>query len=78
MNKLVKLGVVLGGYVVACLIAGAAVYMYQPFTQSAAAQASSGMYAFNDFLLFIGMFGMLSLFPTGLALFFLLGNFWKR
>lgn len=78
MNRLGKLGLVIGGYVAACLIAGIAVYMNQIFTQSAAAQASSGMHAFNDFLIFVGMFGICALFPTGLALFFLLRNFWKR
>lgn len=34
-------------------------------------QASSGMYAFGDFLLCVGVFGLMALFPTGLALWFL-------
>ena len=68
---------VFGGYMVACLGAIAAVYVYQLFTQTPAARASSGMYAFGDFLLFIGAFGILALFPTGLALYFLLRSFRK-
>ena len=75
MSSLAKLGLVIGGYVVACLVASGAVYVYQLFTQDAAAQASAGMYAFGDFILFVGIFGVLALFPTGLALYFLLRKF---
>lgn len=71
MSRLTKLGLVLGGYVIACLAPGAIVYVYQLLTQNAA-QASAGMYAFGDLLLFIGVCGILGLFPTGLALYFLL------
>ena len=35
------------------------------------AQASSGMYAFGDSYLFIAVFGLLALLPTGPTLFFL-------
>jgi hypothetical protein len=72
MSKLTKLGVILGGYILACLIASGVLYVYQLFTQDAAAQASSGMYAFGDLLLFLGVFGVLALFPTGLAFYLLL------
>jgi len=72
MNKLAKLSLVIGGYVLACLAAGSVVYVYELLTQNAAAQASSGMYAFGDLILFIGVFGILALFPTGLGLYFLL------
>ena len=75
MSRLAKLGLVIGGYVMACLVASGAVYVYQLFTQDAAAQASAGMYAFGDFILFVGIFGVLALFPTGLALYFLLRKF---
>lgn len=71
MNKLAKLSLVIGGYILACLVASGAVYVNQLFTPSAVAQASSGMYAFGDLLLFVGVFGVLALFPTGLALYFL-------
>ena len=70
MNKLRMLGLVIGGYVAACLLASGVVYVYQLFTDNAVAQASSGMYAFGDLLLFLAVFGVLALFPTGLALYF--------
>jgi hypothetical protein len=72
------LGLVIGGYVVACLAASGAIYVYQLFTQDASAQASAGMYAFGDFILFVGAFGVLALFPTGLAVYFLLRKFLTR
>jgi hypothetical protein len=72
MNRLSKFGVVLGGYILACLIAIAVVYVWELFTQGPVAQASSGMYAFGDMLLFVSVCGFLGLFPTGLAIYFLL------
>ena len=72
MSNLAKFGLVIGGYVTACLIASGIVYMYQYFTQDAASQASAGMSAFGDLILFIGIFGVLALIPTALALYFLL------
>jgi hypothetical protein len=77
MRKLTKLGVVIGGYAMACLVASGAVYVNQLLTQNTAAQASAGMYAFGDLLLFIGVFGVLALLPTGLALYFLVRAFRK-
>jgi hypothetical protein len=71
MSRLTKFGLVLGGYVMACLAAIGVVYVYQFFIQNSSAQASAGMYAFGDLFLFIGVFGILALFPTGLALYFL-------
>ena len=71
MSKLAKLGLVMGGVVLACLTAGAAVYAWQSLSQGPAAQASSGMYAFGDLFLFLGVFGVMMLLPMGLALFFL-------
>jgi hypothetical protein len=78
MSKLAKLGLVIGGYVAACLIASGVVYIWELFTQGPIAQASSGMYAFGDLLLFTGIFGILALIPTGLAVFFLFRKFLKR
>lgn len=78
MSRLAKLGLVIGGYMVACLIAIAVVYVWQLYTQDASAQASAGMYAGGDLLLFIGVFGILALIPTGLAGFFLLRKFLAR
>jgi hypothetical protein len=71
MSNLKKLGLVIGGYVAACLVASGVIYVYQLLTQDAASQASAGMYAFGDLILFVGVFGVLALFPTGLALYFL-------
>ena len=78
MSSPAKLGLVIGGYVVACLVASAVVYVWQLFTQNAAAQASAGMYAGGDVLLFISVFGVLALIPTGLAVLFLVRKFLKR
>jgi hypothetical protein len=77
MSTIKKLGLVIGGYVAACILASGVVYVYQLFTDNAVAQASSGMYAFGDLLLFVGIFGILALFPTGLALYFLFRAFRK-
>jgi hypothetical protein len=71
MNRLVRFGVVIVGYIAACLVASVAEHVRVLHTQGPDAQASSGMYAFGDFLLFITVFGVLALFPTGLALYFL-------
>ena len=71
------MGLVIGGYLLACLIASGAVYAYQSLNQSAA-QASAGMYAFGDLILFVAIFGVLALLPTGLALYFLVRKFLLR
>ena len=78
LSKLSKVGLVLGGYILACLIASGVVYVNGLFTQNAAAQASAGMFAFGDLLLFIGTFGFLALIPTGLAVYFLIRKFTTR
>ena len=78
MNRFVKSGLVIGGYILACLLAWAAVSIHQLFTQNAVAQASAGMSAFGDLILFIGVLGFLTLFPTGLAIYFLFKKFQKR
>jgi hypothetical protein len=71
MNALVKFGAVLAGYVVAVLIASAAVAVRIANTNGPEADASSGMYAFGDGLLFIAVFSAVALLPTGLGLWFL-------
>jgi hypothetical protein len=71
--------VVLAGYVVVFLVADEAVYLRQLRTQlGPAGQASAGMYAFGDFLLFIRILGVLAIVPTGLALYCLrpFARFW--
>ena len=71
MDALVKVGAVLAGYVVAVLVASAAVAVRLADTSGPDAQASAGMYAFGDLLLFVAVFGVVALLPTGMALFFL-------
>jgi hypothetical protein len=78
MSKLAKFGLVFGGYVAACLVAVGAVYINGLFMDPAILQASSGMSAFGDLILFVGVFGVLALFPTGLALYFLVRKFLTR
>lgn len=70
MSGLAKVGLVIGGYILACLSAIGAVYAYEWSIPTAASQASSGMYAFGDLILFVSAFGFLALFPTGLVLYF--------
>jgi hypothetical protein len=65
-----KLGLVFAGYVVAFGIACAALEVRIALTDDEAAQASAGMYAFADFLYFVGVLGVLSLAPTALGLYF--------
>ena len=62
---------VLGGYAGAALLAGLAVGVRQVFIDPAAAAAAGGMYAAGDAMLYLGVFGMASLAPTGLALYIL-------
>jgi len=78
MNRFVKPGLVIGGYILACLLAWTVVSIHQLFTQNAATQASAGMSAFGDLILLIVVFGFLMLFPTGLALYFLVRAFLTR
>ena len=70
MSKLTKFGLIIGGYAFACLAAGGVAYLNQLFTKDGASQASAGMAAFGDFILFMLLFGFLALFPTGLLLSF--------
>ena len=51
--------------------ASGVVYVWRYSTQDASVQASAGMYAGGDFILFTGVFCMLGLFPTGLVPYFL-------
>jgi hypothetical protein len=60
-----RIGLIAGGYVGAFLVAAAAVAISTANRTVADAQASSGMYAFGDALLFIAVFGLLALVPTG-------------
>jgi len=67
-----KAGIVVGGYAAAFLLASAAVAIRLWMTaNNKDAVASSGMYAFGDSIIFIFVFGVAALVPTGLVLFFL-------
>jgi hypothetical protein len=66
-----KVVVVAGGYMAAFLLASAVVAVRVAGTSGPDAQASSGMYAFGDALLFVAVFGVSALAPTGAALYFL-------
>jgi len=76
MSWLAKLGLVVGGYAAACLAAYGAVYINDLFMDPTV--ASGGMSAFGDLILFIGVFGVIALFPTGLTLYFLIRKFLSR
>ncbi len=71
MRRSVKVGAILTGYVGAFLVAFAVVSIYVALTDSPDRQASSGMYAFGDSLLFLAVFGVAAVIPTGAALYFL-------
>lgn len=67
-----RIAVVAAGYIAAFLIAFAAVAFRAANTSGPDAQASSGMFAFGDVVLFVTVFGVFALVPTGAALFFLI------
>jgi len=69
MMTTLKVGVVAAGYVAAGLVAYAAVRIRMATTIGY--DASGGMHAFGDSLLFVGVFGVVGLVPTATALFFL-------
>ena len=74
----VRIGVVAGGYALAFLAALAAVLLNE-LLFGANWQASSGMAAFGDGLLFGALFGVASIIPTCAAFYFLRHSplFWK-
>ena len=71
MRPLAKLGVVLGGYVVAFAIASAVVAAYIAATETPDRQTYAAMYDFGDLLLWLGVFGLASIPATAAGLFFL-------
>jgi hypothetical protein len=74
MKPVVKVAIVGCGYLLAFLIAWAAVALNAALTSGSDADASGGMQAFGDLLLFVTVFGVVALLPTGAALFFLLSK----
>ena len=71
VKPFLKVAVVAGGYIAAFLIASAVVAVRIAYTSGPDAQASGGMYAAGDAFLFVAVFGVCALLPTGAALFFL-------
>jgi hypothetical protein len=71
MKPVLKVAIVAGGYLLAFLMASAAVTLHAALTGESGAQASGGMAAFGDLVLFIAVFGAVALVPTGAAFFFL-------
>jgi hypothetical protein len=71
MRSSLRVTTVAGGYLLALLVAAAAVAIRAASTSGPDAQASSGMYAFGDAVLFVTIFGALALMPTGGALYLL-------
>ena len=70
MRTSAKVGLVVGGYVLAILFAWGTVAAYIALTDGPDRQASSGMYAFSDSLMFLALFGLAAIPPTGGALYF--------
>src|SRR5947208_11471265 len=71
MTRRIKVASVLGGYVVAFLIASAVVAIYVAATNGADRQTYAAMYDFGDSLLFLAVFGAAAVPATAAALFFL-------
>lgn len=71
MRGLARSALVLAGYAVAALAAWAAVAWRIAHTSGPEAQASAGMYAFGDGMLFLMVFGAVAAVPTAMAFYFL-------
>lgn len=71
LPSLARFGIVIGGYVIAIMVAMSVLAAHVSVTSVPDRDASSGMHAFGDALLFIFVFGAASVAPTGLALYFL-------
>ncbi len=74
MKPVYKVVIVAGGYLLAFPMACAAVALHVAFTSGSIGQASSGMSAFGDMVLFVIVFGAGSVIPTGAGFYFLLSK----
>ena len=72
MRLALKVAIVAGGYLLAFVLAFAAVALHAAITGESGAQASGGMSAFGDLVLFVAVFGAVAGVPTGAGCFFLL------
>jgi hypothetical protein len=75
----VRSAIVVGGFVAAGLVATAAVAINGAATSGPDRQGASGMYAFGNSMLFLGVFAVAAIPATGAALFFLRSTrgFWR-
>jgi len=71
MKPALKVALIVGGYLLALLAATAAVALHAALASESGTQASDGMSAFGDLVLFVVVFGAVALVPTGAGLFFL-------
>lgn len=71
MRPIAKVGVVIGGYVGAVLVAFGVTALYIAATPGIDRQLYAGMSAFGDSLVFLAVFGLAALVPTGAGLWFL-------
>jgi hypothetical protein len=71
MRPSLKFAAVAGGYAAAFFLASAVVAVHIANSGGPDAQASSGMYAAGDAMIFLAVFGVSALVPTGFGLFFL-------
>ena len=71
MRPVARVGLVLGGYVVAFVVASALVAVYVAATSGPDRQAAGGMYGFGDDLLFLAVFGIAAVPASAAALLFL-------
>ena len=78
-KPIVRSAIVVGGYIAALLVASAAVAINVAATSGPDRQGASGMYAFGDSMLFLGVFGIAAIPATGAALYFLRSarGFWR-
>jgi len=79
MKVLAKLGLVGAGYIGAFAMASAVVAVHIATTQGPDRRDYAAMFDFGDSLLFLGVFGLAAVPPTGAALFFLrpYPRFWR-
>jgi hypothetical protein len=79
MNRRMKVGLVLAGYAMAFAASILSVAIYDLRFSPADNQAMGGMIAGGEMMLGCAVFGLVSIVPTGLALWFLRGSrrFWS-
>ena len=77
MTNASKTGVVLGGYAAALFVTYAVFHVYV-LMRKEIDPSGGGMQAFGDFILLLGLFGVLALIPTALGLYYLrpFARFW--